>query len=150
MLAFSQFRAPLRVDPLLGYRFLVEIEGLIAGGFAEVSGLGIEMEVESYREGGRNDMVHALPVAASYGRIVLQRGIADSDVLWRWQSDVRNGKQTRRSVRIVLQDSLGALSRDWRCVEALPVKWTGPDLKAGEAQVAVERVELAHNGLRSG
>ena len=137
-------------DPYLGCLFTVEIEGLLAGGFAEVSGLEMELETEAYREGGRNDMVHALPVGVNYGRLVLQRGIADSEVLWRWQSDVRNGQMVRHTVRVTLRDSEGRPRRDWRCVDALPVKWTGPEFKAGDAQVAVERLELVHNGLRSG
>ena len=137
-------------DPYLGCRFTVEVEGIQAGGFAEVTGLEMELETETYREGGRNDMVHALPVGVSYGRLVLQRGLADSEVLWRWQSDVRNGTLTRHTVRVTLRDAEGQPRRDWRCVDALPVKWSGPELKAGEAQVAVERLELVHNGLRSG
>lgn len=143
-------RAGSEPDPYLGCLFTVEIEGLLAGGFAEVSGLEMEIETETYREGGRNDMVHALPVGVSYGRLVLQRGLADSEVLWRWQSDVRNGKLVRHTVRVTLRDPEGRPKRDWRCVDALPVKWTGPEFKAGDAQVAVERLELAHNGLRSG
>jgi phage tail-like protein len=137
-------------DPYLGCLFTVEIEGLLAGGFAEVSGLEIEIETESYREGGRNDMVHSLPVGATYGRLILQRGLVDSDVLWRWQSDVRNGKQTRHKVRITLRTADGRQRREWRVIDALPVKWGGLELKAGEGQVAMERLELLHNGLRSG
>ena len=143
-------RAAPDADPYLGCLFTVEIEGLLAGGFAEVSGLEMELETEAYREGGRNDMVHALPVGVGYGRLVLQRGVADSEVLWRWQSDVRNGQMVRHTVRVTLRDSEGRPRRDWRCVDALPVKWTGPEFKAGDAQVAVERLELVHNGLRSG
>ena len=138
------------LDPYLGCNFTVEIEGVLAGGFAVVSGLGMEVETETYREGGHNDMVHALPVATSYGRLVLERGLVDSDTLWRWQSDIRNGKRTRHTIRIALHDSEGRQKRDWRCVDALPVKWSGPDLKASDAQVAIERLELVHNGLRSG
>jgi phage tail-like protein len=137
-------------DPYLGCRFTVEIEGIQVGGFAEATGLEMELETETYREGGRNDMVHALPVGVSYGRLVLQRGIADTEVLWRWQSDVRNGKVIRHTVRLTLCDTEGNPKRDWRCVDAMPVKWSGPELKANEAQVAVERLELVHNGLRSG
>ncbi len=136
--------------PFLGCAFTVEIEGLHAGSFADVSGLGMELETEAYREGGRNDMVHALPVGVAYQRLVLRRGVAEADVLWRWQSDVRNGQMKRRTVRVTLHDAEGRPRRDWRCVDALPVKWTGPEFKAGEAQVAVERLELTHNGLRSG
>lgn len=141
---------PEATYPLLGCAFLVEIEGLHAGSFAEVSGLSVELETESYREGGRNDMAHALPGGISYGRVVLQRGIGDAELLWRWQAEIRDGRMTRHTVRITLHDSEGRAKRDWRCVEALPVKWTGPELKAGDAQVAIERLELVHNGLRSG
>ena len=139
-----------RADPLRSCRYLVEIEGVIAGGFSEVSGLEMELEAEPLREGGRNDMVHTLPVGTKYGTLILTRGVTDSDVLWRWQSDIRNGQIIRRTIRIVLQDESGQEVWDWRCLEALPTKWTGPGFNAGQGEVAVERLELVHNGIRSG
>ena len=48
-------------DPYQGFNFLIEIEGLLTGGFSEVTGLESEIEVEEYREGGLNQYIHQLP-----------------------------------------------------------------------------------------
>ncbi len=69
-------------DPYFSFQFLIEINGLITGGFSEVSGLQVEIETEEYREGGTNDYVHKLPKGTKYSNLVLKRGITDSDVLW--------------------------------------------------------------------
>jgi len=136
-----------RKDPYLGFRFLVEIQGLIVGGFSEVSGLQAETEVEEIREGGINDHVHKLPKITKYPNITLKRGITDSDVLWKWHQEVISGLFMRMSGFIILLDSKGEEKWRWHFVDAYPVKWTGPDLKADSSTVAVETLELAHNGI---
>ena len=145
-------------DPYLSFRFLVEIQGLIVGGFSEVSGLQAETKLEEIREGGVNDYVHKLPKITEYPNITLKRGITDSDVLWKWHQDVVNGifekiengevKRTRKTVYIILQDSEGNEKWRWHLIDAYPVKWQGPDLKADSSTVAVETLELAHNGIK--
>jgi phage tail-like protein len=139
-----------RKDPYLGFRFLVEIEGLIAGGFSEVSGLVTEVETEDYREGGHNGYVHKLPKAPKYSNIVLKRGITDSDVLWRWSQDVLNGKFMRKNVSVVLLDNAGNEKWRWNFFRTYPVKWSGPEFKADGNAVALETLELVHEGLKKG
>ena len=139
---------PVKKDPYLGFRFLVEIQGLIVGGFSEVSGLQAETEVEEIREGGVNDYVHKRPKITKYPNITLKRGITDCDALWSWHQDVVNGKFERKTVYIILQDSEGNEKWQWYFEHAYPVKWVGPDLKADSSTVAVETLELAHNGIK--
>ena len=55
-----------KINPFVNFRFLVEIEGLVVGGFKEVSGLQVETEVENIEEGGVNDYVHKLPKRTNY------------------------------------------------------------------------------------
>lgn len=136
-----------RRDPYLGFRFLVEIDGLIAGGFSEVSGLQVEIETEEYREGGINDYVHKLPKAAKHPNLVLKRGITDSDVLWKWIWETAQGKIERKNGRVILLDSKGNEKWHWAFEGAYPVKWSGPDFKADSNSVALESLELAHKGL---
>lgn len=107
-----------------------------------------EVEVEEYREGGINDHVHRLPKVAKYPNIVLKRGITDSEVLWRWHQDVIGGKVVRRTIFVVLLDSQGAERWRWSFLDAYPVKWVGPDLKSDIGAVAIESMELAHNGFK--
>jgi len=137
-----------RKDPYLSFRFLVEIEGLVVGGFSEVSGLQAETQVEEYREGGVNDFIHRLPKETRYPNLTLKRGITDSDVLWKWHQDVVNGKVTRKSGYIVLLDSEGNESWRWNFIDAYPAKWVGPDLGADSNTVAFETIELVHNGIK--
>lgn len=137
-----------REDPYLSFRFLVEIQGLVVGGFSEVAGLQANTEVEEIKEGGVNDFVHKLPKITKYPNITLKRGITDLDALWNWHQDIVNGKVERKTVFIILMDSEGNEKWRWSFEHAYPVKWTGPDLKADGSTVGVEALELAHNGIK--
>src|SRR5262245_23677965 len=137
-----------RVDPYLSFHFLVEIEGLVIGGFNEVTGLTVEVEIEEYREGGLNAYVHKLagPVRYPYN-LVLKHGLTDSDTLWNWHQDVARGNIQRKTGSIILLDSAGEEQWRWNFVDAYPVRWVGPELRAGSAEVAIETLELVHRGL---
>jgi phage tail-like protein len=141
----------VRKDPYTALGFLVEIEGLVAGGFSEVSGLQAEVDVFDYREGGENTFVHKLPSGVRYpGSLVLKHGLAESDVLWKWHEQVSRGTIRRRNGSIVVLDSKGSEIRRWNFKGAYPVRWTGPDLNALSGAVAVESIDLAHRGLVRG
>jgi phage tail-like protein len=137
-----------RADPYLSFRFLVEIEGLVVGGFNEVTGLTVEVEVEEYREGGLNAYVHKLAGPVRYpNNLVFKHGLTDRDTLWSWHQDVASGNIQRKNGSIVLLDSTGEEQWRWNFVDAYPVRWVGPDLRAGSAEVAIETLELVHRGL---
>jgi len=139
-----------RVDPFRGYNFAVEIEGLVAGGFSEVSGLEVDLEVEEYREGGVNGFVHKRAGPARYpSNLILKRGASDSKVLWNWYWDVVQGTIDRKNVSILLMNEAGEEKVRWNFEQAYPVKWTGPGLRAAGNDVAIEILELAHKGLLS-
>jgi phage tail-like protein len=136
-----------RIDPLRGFRFLVEIDGLTSAGFQRVKGMQREIKHESFREGGLNDYEHKLVTQVSYPPVILERGLALDD-LWRWAFDAAEGRVTRRNVRIRLQDESGRKAWAWQLDWAIPVKWALSDLDANASQVAMESLELAHHGLR--
>lgn len=137
----------IRIDPFLAHTFAVEFDGLVVGGFAEVSGLGAETEVFDYREGGVNDHMHRFPGPVRYpGNIVLRRGMTDAQTLWSWQSDVAQGTIQRRNGSIVLLSG-GIEALRWNFVDGYPARWTGPELRASGAAVALETLEIAHEGL---
>ena len=137
-----------RNDPYLGFNYFVEIDGLIVGGFTEVTGLQIETEVQEYREGGLNDYVHKLPGATRYpSNLVLKRGLTDAETFWSWHQDVVQGKVERKNGSIFLLDSQRVPATWWNFANAYPVKWSGPELRAGSNAVAVETVELVHQGI---
>lgn len=139
-----------KLDPLMSFRFLVEIDGIVTAHASEVTGLQIETETESYEEGGVNDFVHQLPKRTKYQHITLKRGITDRDELWKWYQEVISGDFKRKNGAIVLMDVTGEGKWRWNFEKAYPVKWTGPDLKADSSSIAFEAVELAHKGIKKG
>jgi len=74
-----------RVDPYANFNFLVEIDGIATAGFQEVSGLGAEVDVIEYREGGNNPgAVRKFPGLIKYSNIVSKRGFTQDRSLWNW------------------------------------------------------------------
>lgn len=136
-----------RQDPLRGFRFLLEIEGITSGGFTRVKGLSREVKYESYREGGVNEYEHKLVTQVIHPVIVLERGLALDD-LWAWAQATADGYVQRKNLWIRLQNEAGEKLWAWQIEWALPVKWSVSDLDATSAQIVMESLELAHHGLR--
>jgi phage tail-like protein len=140
----------MRNDPYLSFNFLVEVEGLVAGGFREVSGLQAEVEVHDYREGGLNGFIHRLPGPARYpANLVLKHGMTDDHGLWLWHRDVRRGIIQRRNITVILLDSARQPVQHWHLERAYPVRWVGPELRADSNAVALESLEFVHCGFSS-
>jgi phage tail-like protein len=136
-----------RVDPIAGFRFGVEIRGVVQGWFTECSGLTIEREVVEHREGGVNDYVHKLPGPTKYANITLKRGIADNK-LWEWyRKGLYDGQVERHNISIILYNGNRSQAKRWNLTDAYPIKLAGPDFKAEGTEVAVETLELAHHGM---
>ncbi|MGH8625809.1 MAG: phage tail protein [Gammaproteobacteria bacterium] len=136
-----------RTDPYLSFCFKIEVQNLVVAGFSEITGLGFETEVESFREGGLNQCERQLPGPTKHpSRLSLKRGVGDVDRLWSWYEDILSGSIQRRDISILLFDGAGNEKRRWNFRGACPVKWVGPDMKAGTAEVGFETVELVHRG----
>lgn len=137
-------------DPHLSLRFRVEINSLDVGGFSEVTGLQAEVELFDYREGGVNEFMHRLAGPVKYpANLVLKHGLMDADRLWQWEQEMLQGNIRRSNVSIILLDAAGKDKWRWDFKEACPVRWSGPDLRAGTAEVALETLELTHRGFMS-
>ena len=135
-------------DPYLSFRFRVEIDGLDAAGFQEVTGLSAETEVESLREGGVNTHEWQLAGATKYSsKLILKRGLADEESLWSWFQDVVAGRIERKGIAVILLDHNGEEKWRWSFRNVCPVKWEGPQLRAERGEVAFESIELVHNGF---
>lgn len=138
-----------RTDPYLAFQYQVEIESITIGGFSEVTGLQVETEIKEYREGGLNEYMHRLAGPTRYpSNLILKRGLTDVDTLIRWHQQVTQGTVQRFNGSIVLLDISGQERWRWNFLQAYPVKWTGPNLRATAAEVALETLELAHNGIQ--
>ena len=131
------------------FRFNVELDGMLVAGFSEVQGLESQTEYEEIREGGVNGYVHRLPKGIRNPPIVLKRGLSSSQELWSWYDLSSRGTVTRKSGSIILFKQDGVELCRWNFFEAYPTKWSGPSLSAASSEVAIETVELVHNGIKT-
>lgn len=136
-----------RPNPYKSFRFTVELGSVVAAGFSSVSGLEVEMETEEYDEGGVNAAPYTYTTGYRYPNLTLERGMTESVELVDWLIECREGKVDRRNVRVLMLDSTGQETWGWEAQQALPVRWSGPELGADMGSVAIESLELAHEKL---
>ncbi len=131
-----------------GSAILTSVAPPPGGGFSECVGLESTMRVEEYREGGRNDGVLKFPGPIAGGNIRLKRGAGISPDLWKWHEAYLRGIGKRRDGVIELLGEGGDVVSSWRFRRGIPIRWIGPNLIAGQSSLAVEELEIAHEGLK--
>jgi phage tail-like protein len=136
-----------RLDPYFDFNFLVEIDGLLTGGFQRVDGLGGKINVETFQEGGDLQAPRHVLGDASWNNLTLARGIVEIDTLWNWYEATARGVIKRKSGTIIMLDRKHIPVTMWNFKDAIPVSWSGPTFDGSSNQIAVERIELAHRGL---
>lgn len=127
------------------------------GGFQECSGLEIELDVQELQEGGRNDGVVRQVGRAKYQPITLKRGMFSPSAgepawteLWGWLQQVASGERVVRydgTIEVLDRAEARAVVATWTFVRGLPLKITGPQLNARTGEVAIEELQIAHEGL---
>lgn len=133
-------------DPYRGYHYRVEIDGIDRGGFREVAGLDAAQDPIEYREGNEPTTARKLPGLNKYSNITLKWGITDDASLWEWRKKAIDGKVERKTGSIILINEAGEEKLRWHFKEGWPTKWTGPSLNATGNEVAIETLEIAHEG----
>jgi phage tail-like protein len=103
--------------------------------------------VIEHREGGENTTLHKLPGMTKYSNLVLKWGITDDVQLYQWHRQVVNGEIQRKNGSIVLLDRAGQEVARWNFIRAWPSKYDGPDFNAEGNDIAIETLELAHEGV---
>jgi phage tail-like protein len=137
-----------RKDPYLDFNFRVEIEGIDVASFSEVMGLTAEGDVVEYRVGtSLANTVTKLPGLRKYTNVQFKRGYIQSDDLWQWYAEIAAGQVQRRAVAVVLMDEAHQDVIRWLIEQAWITKIEGPALKAAGNEVAIEMMEVAHEGL---
>lgn len=137
-----------RIDPFLAGNFRVAIDGISASSFSEVSGLDVSLDVVDYRAGNDSQNgVEKLPGLNKYSNVTLKRGLTSDLSLWTWTQNVLKGTSDRRAVQITLLDQSDTPVLIWTLTNAWPCKWSGPVLAAMSSEVAIEALELSHEGL---
>lgn len=136
-----------RNDPYAGFNFLVEIDQETTAGFSEASGLTAESDVIEYRDGREDITVRKLPGLKKFTNISLKRGFTADTALWDWRKMVMDGRTQRRSGTITLLNEERTPVLRWNFSEGWPVKLDGPSLNSKTSDVAIETLEIAHEGL---
>jgi len=137
-----------RRDPYRSFNFQLEIDGVPLGAFSECSGLTAEGDAVDYREG--TDLQHnvrKLVGLRKYSNLTLKRGYTQDKSLWQWFGNIVNGIPDRRNVTIVLMNEQRQPVLRWHAENAWINKIEGPSMKASGNEVAMESVELIHEGL---
>jgi len=136
-----------RKDPIFSFRFLVEIDGLVHGGFQEIAGISIEVDMESKKEGGLNEFEHHFIKGIKNSNLTLKRGMGVNKDLWKWFQKTCNAKPEEKNGSIHIQDTTGKTISTINFFNAFPIKWEGPALNAQSSGIAIESITLVHQGL---
>lgn len=139
--------AGARNDPYGQFNFLIEIDGVTRAGFSEVSGLTTDTNLIEYREGDEVTTVRKLPGLMKYTNIVLKRGYTQDKSLWNWRKQVIDGATQRKTGSITLLDEGRKPALRWNFTAGWPAKWEGPAMNGKTSEVAIETLEIAHEGL---
>jgi phage tail-like protein len=134
-------------DPYRSYRFRVELDGVDRGGFRECSGLDFGQDPIEYREGTEALTPRKLPGLYKFSNIVLKWGLSDDEELWEWRQQAIDGKLERKNGSIILVDDAGEDKTRWNFTAGWVAKWSGPSFNATGNEVAIETLEIAHEGL---
>lgn len=135
-------------DPLVGFHFAVEIQGVVSGFFTECSGLGSEHQIIEHNvvtEKGQ-EMVMKIPGRLKWENIVLKRGITSNMDIWNWRKQVEDGKveEARHDGSITMFDQeLNPVAR-WEFKRGWPVKVTGPQPKSDSNEIGIEELTISH------
>jgi phage tail-like protein len=137
-----------RSDPFRSFNFRIEIDNLTVGNFSEVSGLSSEGDAVEYREGTDLPLtVRKLIGLRKYNNITLKRGYTENMEIWNWYQNIINGISDRRSGSIILMDEQRDDVMRWNFENGWINKLEGPGLNASGNEVAIETVEIVHEGI---
>lgn len=135
--------------PLPAYHFEVKIEGEgQTYRFRSCSGLKIETEVVEYRDGGDPDVIRKLAGPTRYANIRLTRAFTGDRSLYDWYVATKKPQPVKVDGRITMFDRQGRRLAAWTFTSGFPAKWEGPDLDASKNEIAIETIEIAHEGLK--
>ena len=134
-------------DPLVGFHFQLDLGGVVAGYFTEISGLGSENEVVEHKvvEGGKQK-VQKIPGRLKWGDITLKRGITAQMDIWEWRKQVEDGlvDAARTNGSIIMLDQELTPVAQWDFEGAWPSKVSGPQVQSDSNNYGVEELTIVH------
>ena len=137
-------------DPEGNFVFALEIDSVQIANFMECSGLKTSTEVFEIEEGGNNQFTHKLPGRSTWENIILKYGVTTDISLLSWRNEVLAGElgaDNRRNGAVLMKNLAGEVIRRYSFNNAWPVSWEGPSFNASSAELAIETLEIAHEGL---
>ena len=133
---------------ITSFRFSVNFQlpgGSVPVHFSEVSGLSVNVETESVKEGGQNEYIQKLPTHPQYNNLVLKKAIGVDMALARWISKaITTFDFSPVSMTISMLDEKGDPLVNWMISGAYPVKWEVSNLQADQNSLAIETLEMAY------
>ena len=136
-----------RVSPYTDFRFLVEIDGKTRAAFSECSVLSTDSDPIEYRDGSEDTTIREIPSIKKFANITLKRGITRDLELWNWRKTVLDGAIEKKTGSIILLDETRKPIRRWNFKAGWPINWEGPSMNATGSEIAIEILEIAHEGL---
>lgn len=137
--------------PPVGFHFSVSFDKSVTDSdadvrFQSVSGLNIELETETLKEGGENRFQHVLPVRSKYPNLVLKRGMLTDSQLINWCLDTFNNMVVQPADMMVsLLNEEHEPLKTWKIKHAWPVKWEVSDFSAEDNKLVIETIELTYH-----
>ena len=144
--------AVLRDNPYGASQFLVDFgtsdPQSIDAGFAEVTGLGMSVDIIEYRAGNdKEPTIRKLPGLTKTTNVSLKRGVIGSNTLFQWLKETSQGNDQPRTVTITLLNEKREPVIIWKLLRARPAKYTGPTLQAKGSDLAMEELVLSYERL---
>ncbi len=138
-------------DPLVSSWFGIDFGDGVVGAFTECSGLSFENDVVEYKASGPSGeyVLKKIPGRPTYGNITLKRGVTDQMDMWEWRKLVDDGliDDARKNGSVKMFNQKGDIIARWDFVNAWPSKVTGPSANAGSNEIAIEELEITHEGF---
>ena len=135
-------------DALIGSRFGLEIDSVSMNYFQSVSGFSNETALvdDPVATGNGTTFIRKLPGQLTWGPLTLTRGVTSDMALWEWRKAVIDGDTAgmRRNISLIMFNHAGEETIRYNFEEAWPSKWTGPDVKADDASVVIETLEIQY------
>jgi phage tail-like protein len=136
------------LDPVTSLRFSVVVDGDNLGTFTSCEGLGAQIEMLEYHEGGQNGFSYKIPGRLTFTPVVLTRPIVGTTgSLAPWFTAFQQKKAGGHTGAITAFDGMGLKVVEWSLVNVFPSRWTGPRFGIDGAGVANETLELTHHGF---
>jgi phage tail-like protein len=141
-----------REDPLVAFKFGLELEGKMSGYFTQVGGIGSESEVVQHKvvnsETGETIM-QQIPGRLSWTPVTMKRGVTSAMDIWKWRQMVVEGKikDARTNCSIIAYDQENKEIARWNFTNAWPSKVVGPEMDAGSTNYMIEDVTIVHEGV---